>query len=160
MQTVKYEVFKVKHMDLDLMYAGDINTLNTLDYNLKGIIETEAPITLNILKARLREAFNIGKISGKALEIIEAHIKRLGFKTSNNLYDITLWPATGMFDLDCLRVGYERQIYDIPYEELLLLVISLNLQGEELYREVLKYFGYEVLTAKAREYLEFVEKKL
>ena len=29
---------------------------------------------------------------------------------------------------------------------------------KELYREILKYFNLEVLTEKARNYLEFVEK--
>jgi hypothetical protein len=34
----------------------------------------------------------------------------------------------------------------------------LDTCGEELYRRILTFFGYEVLTEKARVYLEYIEK--
>ncbi len=39
------------------------------------------------------------------------------------------------------------------------LVNTLNFRGEELYRKILEYFGGQVLTHKASEYLQFIEKK-
>ena len=77
MNTKKYNFAVLKKMDLNSLYDGSQATLKALDDNLVSIINTEAPITMNLVKARLREAFNIGKISQKALDIIEEHIKKL-----------------------------------------------------------------------------------
>ena len=159
MNTKKYNFAVLKKMDLNSLYDGSQATLKALDDNLVSIINTEAPITMNLVKARLREAFNIGKISQKALDIIEERIKQLGFMKTDNYYDAVYWPASGVFDVNYLREGYERQIYDIPYQEMKNLTDTLNLKGEELYREILKYFGFEVLTKKAQDYLVFIEKK-
>lgn len=159
MNTKKYCFAVLKKMDLNSLYEGSQATLKALDDNLVSIINTEAPITMNLVKARLREAFNIGKISQKALDIIEEEIKKLGFKKTDNFYDTVYWPASGVFNIDYLRDGYERQIYDVPFQEMKNLTDTLNLRGEELYREILKYFGFEVLTKKAEDYLKFIEKK-
>ena len=149
----------LKKMTLDDVYLGNPNTLNALKENIFNIVDMEAPLTLNTLKARLREAFGVAKISQKALDIIMADIKELGLKTTDNFYDIVLWPASGIFDISELREG-DRLIYDIPYQEMVILASSLNLSGEELYRAILAHFGLQVLTQKALDYLKFIEQKL
>lgn len=159
MNTINYSFAKLIKMDLNSMYDGNEATLKALDENLLSIVNTEAPITMNLVKARLREAFGIGKISQKALDIINLHIKNLGFYETDNFYDRVLWPASGVFEVTALRTGYERQIYDICYQEMKILVDTLNFKKEELHREILKYFGFEVLTKKASDYLKFIEKK-
>lgn len=146
-------------MTLDDLYQGNSNTLEALKENIYNIVDMEAPLTLNTLKARLREAFGVAKISQKALDIIMEDIKELGLKTTDNLYDIVLWPKSGIFDINELREG-DRLIYDIPYQEMVILAASLNLRGEELYRAILAHFGLQVLTKKAEDYLKFIEKKL
>ena len=146
-------------MTLDDLYQGNSNTLEALKENIYNIVDMEAPLTLNTLKARLREAFGVAKISQKALDIIMKDIKELGLKTTENLYDIVLWPKTGIFDINELREG-DRLIYDIPYQEMVILASGLNLRGEELYRAILAHFGLQVLTQKALDYLKFIEKKL
>lgn len=146
-------------MTLDDLYQGNSCTLEALKENIYNIVDVEAPLTLNTLKARLREAFGVAKISQKALDIIMEDIKELGLKTTDNLYDIVLWPKTGIFDINELREG-DRLIYDIPYQEMVILASSLNLRGEELYRAILAHFGLQVLTKKAEDYLKFIEKKL
>ena len=153
---VKYTNFKF--ISLDGMYEGNSEVLANLEDNILNIINVEAPITLNTLKQRLREAFNVKKISQKALDIILDIINKNNIIVTNNLYDDVYWPSSGEFDVKELRINYVRQIYDIPYQELKLLVYDLNLCGEELYRSILAYFGYEVLTEKARTYLEFIER--
>lgn len=153
---VKYTNFK--SISLDGMYEGNSEVLANLEDNILNIINVEAPITLNTLKQRLREAFNVKKISQKALDIILDIINKNNIVVTNNLYDDVYWPSSGEFDVKELRINYVRQIYDIPYQELKLLVYDLNLCGEELYRSILAYFGYEVLTEKARTYLEFIER--
>ena len=158
MKNKQYVFAKLIKMDLNSMYDGNQATMQALDNNLLSIINTEAPITMNLVKARLREAFGIGKISQKALDVIEEHIKKLGFKQTDNFYDKVLWPKEGVFEIDYLRSGYERQIYDVPYQEMNNLVKELNLSGEDLYRKILAHFGFEVLTKKAEDYLKFIEK--
>ena len=153
---VKYTNFK--SISLDGMYEGNSEVLANLEDNILNIINVEAPITLNTFKQRLREAFNVKKISQKALDIILDIINKNNIVVTNNLYDDVYWPSSGEFDVKELRINYVRLIYDIPYQELKLLVYDLNLCGEELYRSILAYFGYEVLTEKARTYLEFIER--
>ena len=85
-------------------------------------------------------------------------INDLALCTTDNLYDVVYWPKTGAFDVKELRINSNRQIYDVPHQEMKLLVTELNCSGEELYRKILAYFGYEVLTEKARVYLEYIEK--
>lgn len=150
-------------LNLDAMYEGNQKTLKDLDYDLENIINTEAPITYNILKERLRECFGIKKISGKALDIILDHLNKLGYQETDNLFDKTIWADAGVVDINYVRVGYQRQIYDIPREEISNVCLKLKAEGykkDDLYHAVLKYFGYEVLTEKAREYLNFVFKNL
>ena len=48
---------------------------------------------------------------------------------------------------DYLRINSDRLIYDIPSAEFKNLVKEYDLEGEELYRAILKYFNLEVLTS-------------
>ena len=157
---VKCENFNF--LTLNGLYNGDYDSLKNLDLNILRIIEMESPISLNMLKARLREAMDIKKISQKALDIINDRLDYYGIIRSNNLYEDILWSKEGVFEVDYLRVGGDVQIYDIAYQELTNLtkeLISKGLSGEELYREVLSFFKLEVLTEKAFNYLKFIEEK-
>ena len=161
MKTVNYiRCNELTHITLDNMYSGDPNTMKILDKNITNIINTEAPLTLNTLKARMRESFDVKKISGKALDIIMDRVNKLGFKYEEDLYDIVIWPTSGEFRIDYLRINSDRLIYDIPYQELVNLAREFHLNGEELYRAILGYFNLEVLTAKALEYLKYIECKM
>ena len=159
LRTVKYIKYNnYLPITLEGLYKNDEEVLNNLKTNIKNIIEVEAPITLNTLKARLREAFGVKKISQKALDIILITLGHLDVNITDNLYDIVYWPKDMKGEMNYLRVDSDRQIYDIAHQELKLLVSELNTSGEELYRGILNYFGYEVLTEKARVYLEYIEK--
>ena len=159
MKTINYnQAVNLKHLTLDDLYNNFSSIEGYLSENIKNVIETEAPVTLNTLKARMREVFDVAKISGKALEFIMNEIEKSGYVLKNEIYDTVIWPSSGVFKVDYLRINSNRLIYDIPPVELKNLVNELNLSGEELYRAILKYFGLEVLTKKAREYLEYVEK--
>lgn len=156
MKTINYKYAALKKMDLNNLYEGDLHTIDLLEENILSVVNTEAPVTLNTLKARLREAFNIGKISQKALDIILEIINDNKLVITDNLYDKVLWPQSGEFEVDYLRIG-DRQIYDIPHQEMKNLIHNYNLSGEELYRSVLAYFGGQVLSKKAETYLKFCE---
>lgn len=158
LRTRKYVKFdNYKPITLEGIYKGDFNSLNNLDFNIMEIIKVEAPITLNTLKTRLREALGVKKISQKALDIIYNRIVKLGIICTDNFFDMVYWPKEGVFVPSELRINSNRQIYDIPNQELKLLVDHLKASGEELYRSILEFFGYEVLTEKARCYLEYIE---
>ena len=150
------------YLTLNGLYNGDYDSLKNLDLNILRIIEMESPISLNMLKARLREAMNIKKISQKALDIINDRLDFYGIVRTDNFYEEILWPKEGVFEVDYLRVGGDLQIYDIAYQELTNLtkeLIKQGLSGETFYRKVLEFFGLEVLSEKALNYLKFIESK-
>lgn len=152
----------LKYINLNGLYNQDYDSLKNLDYTILKVIEVESPISLNILKARLREAMNIKKISQKALDIINERLDYYGIIRTNNLYEEILWPSSGVFNVDYIRINSDLQIYDIAYQELKNLTKELMNNGlvkEKLYREVLAFYNYEVLTEKALNYLQFIEEK-
>lgn len=159
MKTREYiKATDLKHIRLDDLYLDLGSVVGVLDYDIKAIIDTEAPLTLNTLKARMRDVFEVAKISAKALDIIMDRVSKLGYQLVEELYDVVIWPRDGVFKIDYLRINSDRLIYDIPKLEFKNLVNDYDLSGEELYREILKYFNLEVLTQKARDYLEYIEK--
>ena len=145
------------HITLDQIYNDLGSVITSIDKNLINIVNTEAPLTLNTLKARFRTIFDVSKISGKALDIIMERVNALGIIYEEELYDFVIWPKSGKFDVNYLRINSDRLIYDIPPVELKNLQKAINKKGEELYREMLKYFNLEVLTEKAKNYLAYVE---
>ena len=150
------------YLSLNGLYSNDYDSLKNLDLNILRIIEMESPISLNMLKARLREAMNVKKISQKALDIINDRLDFYKIVRTNNLFEEILWPKEGVFEIDYIRVGGDMQIYDIAYQELTVLtkeLISKGYSKERLYREVLAFYNYEVLTEKAFKFLEFIESK-
>ena len=152
----------LKFINLNGLYNEDYTSLKNLDYTILKVIEVEAPISMNMLKARLREAMEIKKISQKALDIINKRLDFYCIKRTSNLYEEILWPKSGDIKINYLRVNGDRQIYDIAYQELINLskdFINYGLKGEELYRAILAFFNLEVLTEKAKVYLEFIEEK-
>ena len=159
MKTINYErAVNLKHITLDDLYNNFSAISNTLSNDIKIIVETEAPLTLNTLKARMREIFDVAKISGKALEFILDELNKGKYIMEDEIYDTIIWPSRGKYNIDYLRINSDRLIYDIPYQEFVNLARCYDLSGEELYRELLKYFNLEVLTQKARDFLTYIEK--
>ena len=164
MKIVNYvRCINLKYINLNGLYNQDYSSLKNLDEVILNVIEVESPVSLNILKARLREAMNIKKISQKALDIINERLDHYGIIRTNNFYEETLWPKTGEFKIDYVRKNSELQIYDVAYQEMVNLAKDLNkngLSGEELYRAILAFYNYEVLTEKALNFLKFIEEKM
>ena len=158
MKEIEYKRFKsLKHLTLDDIYNNLSSVVNILDFNIANVIECEAPVTLNTLKARMREVFDVAKISQNALDIIMDRINKLGYYYEEECFDIVLWPKSGKFKVNYLRINSDRLIYDIPKDELKNLILSYDLDGEELQRKVLSYFGLIRLTEKAIEYINYVK---
>lgn len=151
-----------RKISLDNLYENNSRSIEDLKYNLEAIITTESPITLTVLKERLRQAFEVSKISQKALDIILYYLKDMAFPTTKDLDDIVIWSLDGIYKPTFLRYPSKRNIYEIPNCELKyafeIIKGESGLQGYELYKEVLNYFGYEVLTNKALLRLNYIEK--
>ena len=164
MKIVNYvRCINLKYINLNGLYNQDYSSLKNLDEVILNVIEVESPVSLNTLKARLREAMNIKKISQKALDIINERLDYYGIVRTNNYYEEILWPKTGEFKIDYVRKNSELQIYDVAYQEMVNLAKDLNkngLSGEELYRAILAFYNYEVLTEKALNFLKFIEEKM
>ncbi|MCR5349822.1 MAG: hypothetical protein K6E20_02405 [Acholeplasmatales bacterium] len=159
MKTQEYKRFtSLKHLTLDDIYNNLSAVVDILDFNIANVIEYEAPITLNTLKARMREAFDVAKISANALDVILDRVNKLGYYMEMECFDYVIWPKSGKFNVKYLRINSDRLIYDIPKDEFKNLVLSYDLEGEELKREVLGYFGLIRLTEKASEYIDYVKK--
>ena len=63
MKTINYErAVNLNHITLDDLYNNFSAISNALSNDIKVIIETEAPLTLNTLKARMREVFDVAKL--------------------------------------------------------------------------------------------------
>lgn len=162
--TKNYELASgLRSVSLEDLYNSSEIALSDLAYDIKTIVETEAPLTFNVLKERLRQCMNIGKISQKALDVIMPVFNQFNFKLTDNLLDKTIWPSSGIFDIDYVRMGYQRQIYDVPLEEIRNVLVYYNDSSNndtELYHQVLSFFGYQVLTQKANTYLTWVKSTL
>lgn len=151
---------EIKNIKLEQIYSNNDIAIKDLDYNLESIISTEAPICLDLLKERLREAFNIGKISQKALDIIMLRIKKLGIVITKDLFDIVLWPSEGAYPVKFVRLNSDRTIYQVPEVEMKLVYNhfkEISKDEEELYHKILNFFGFQTLTKKALEYFNHVK---
>jgi hypothetical protein len=150
---------ELRKIKLESLYEGKFDSFNDLAYDIDSIINTEAPITLNLLKERLRYVFSVAKISQKALNIINDIIERGGYKKTYELNDVVFWPSEGVFKVEFVRINSLRQVYDVPKEELSLVLQNfMSPDLSKTYHDTLNFFGFEVLTKKALEHFEFVIK--
>lgn len=152
---VKANIVEINHLDL---YQG--GSIDKLDNVLKDIIEKEAPVTLNIIKERLRECFKIASIKENLLNIILERLDKLGFYYENELYDRVYYKTKDKVDMNYLRVDYKRDIYDYPFVELKNLVLNFDTKESDLYYDILHYFGLKRLTKKAEDYLKYIERNI
>ena len=125
-----------------IRYDNDLG----FDYNVIGlinkIIEIEGPVSFETMKLRVKEHSNIQVMSEKAKNRL---INLLNSFDSQKSYDQTqefFWPKESNKTLDYFRTNSNRDIYDIPKEEILAAMIQIiNVQGslslDDLYKETL-----------------------
>lgn len=150
---------ELKMPSLEALYKGSAEALKTLEYNINCLVQTEAPIALSLFNKKIRETLGVKKISQNAFKIIVEMIEKLGFVIENNDFDPIIWPEVGPYEMKYFRENSKRTIYQIEKSELKLLINDLKEKStdkNELYHNVLKYLGFEVLTKKASEYLDYV----
>lgn len=150
---------ELKMSSLAALYANNKEALDTLEYNINCLVQTEAPIALSLFNKKIRETLGVKKISQNAFEIIEACLNKLGFTIEKNDFDPIIWSEFGPYEMKFFRENSGRTIYQIEKSELRILINELKKKTDDknqLYHEVLKYLGYEVLTQKALDYLNYV----
>ena len=143
--------------DNDYGYDGRLRGL------LSDIITAESPVAFETIKARVRDYSNIQSMSSKARNRLEIALKSMGFAMTADHQQMVYWRPGSAMDIDKFRVNSDRDIYDIPKEEILcamkqILAVQVQLSNEDLFRCTLEAFGYgqAVLSKKNQDRLEYV----
>lgn len=140
---------------------------NGYDYRisllLQQIISTESPVSFETIKIRIREHSNIQSMSSKAKSRLQYALRAFSVGATQDQNQVVYWSQGANKDLVKFRIDSDRDLNDIPKEEILAAMLQIiNVQGElseeDLFRCTLEAFGYgqAVLSKKNIERLEFV----
>lgn len=143
--------------DNDSGYDYRISTL------LNQIISTESPVSFETIKIRVREHSNIQSMSAKAKSRLQSALRSFSTGATQDQNQMVYWAPGSNKDIVKFRTNSDRDLNDIPKEEIVAAMIQIiNVQGklseEDLYRCTLEAFGYgqAVLSKKNLERLEYV----
>lgn len=159
MNTKEYIICKeLKNISLKSLYEGNIDSRNNLKYNIECLVNTESPISFSLFNKRIRDSLNVKKVSKNLLDIFKEILKELNYVIEDNDFDPIIWPNTGTYTLDYFRINSNRTLYQIEKSELKVLIDSIKdyKDKNDLYHKILNELGYEVLTSKASQYLDYV----
>jgi hypothetical protein len=123
------------------------------------IVRTEGPISKKILYDRYRSCMGIARIGNRIAETIESSIIENGIVIEYCDDMAFFWLSRSDKDsFSVFRTGGDRDILDIPYEEIVNAMIDiLALQGsmseEDLLKQTSLIFNYQSLKDKAHTYL-------
>lgn len=127
------------------------------------IIEQEAPIYEQLLKKRIIKAWGFNRSGDNIQKILESCMPQ-NMKTTKYGEGKVYWAADQSPEqYTFYRVGTSgettRSIDEIPPEELTnamyeILIDFSSCEKDSLYRETVKRFGFAVVTAKARKFLD------
>lgn len=127
---------------------------------IKEILERESPLSLSLLEKRIRTIFSYPRITSALESQIKKALSSLGAKGERYLDEIYLWNGTSLpLAYDLFRVGGDREIDDLPYQEVTNAAEDiLGAQGamveEDLYKQLDRLFGGLSLTDKAKNHFE------
>lgn len=146
----------------DMFYAPESRPV--IKQQVEEIIQTEGPIFEPLLKKRITKAWGFTRAGGSITDILR---KCLPDDLIMTTYadKIVFWPRN-VFPADYhdYRVGTDRDskraIDEIPPEELAnamyeILVDFTTCDRDVLFRETIRLFGFNKLTEKARQHLEY-----
>ena len=146
----------------DLFYAPESRVL--VRRQIEEIIRTEGPIYESLLKKRITKAWGFARAGGNIAAVLRECLPD-NMVTTANADEPVYWPrGIDPADYHDYRVGTDRDsrraIDEIPPEELAnamyeVLVDFASCEHDVLFRETIRLFGLNTLTAKARQYLEY-----
>ena len=151
---------------IPLSYSPDFgfNEAN-MNRNIDNIINTEGPVSFNIIKKHIKDAASLKKLSAKAEEYIKLALAKLDYVVSLDFDEkgkeiSVYWPKDMSNMMTYFRLS-NRDINDIPREEIAgAMKQIIKAQGEmskdDLYREALLALDYsdKTLTLKNRNKLD------
>ena len=128
------------------------------------VIRTEGPIYESLLKKRVTKAWGFARAGGNIAAVLRECLPA-EVATTCRADEPVYWPD-GVAPADYLdyRVGTDKEskraIDEIPPEELAnamceVLFDFASCEKDVLFRETIRLFGLNTLTAKARQYLEY-----
>lgn len=114
---------------------------------IKQVVDTEAPITSDLLCKRVLRAINIARMGTRVAGHMYYIIGRLNLKKSVNIGDVYWNEQQDPKDYNLIRQSNEREAIHIPFEEARNAAVHiLQEQGsqprESLIKEMAKIFGY------------------
>ena len=131
---------------------------------IEEIIRTEGPIYEKMLKKRITKAWGFARAGGNISAVLRECLPD-DLTTTANSDGPVFWPRDiNPADYRDYRIGTDRDskraIDEIPPEELAnamyeVLVDFTSCEHDVLFRETIRLFGLNTLTAKARQYLEY-----
>lgn len=104
------------------------------NYKLRALIvevvNKEAPISFETLKDRVKENSNIKSMSDKAKERLIKILESLNLPTTKDQYQNVYWSRRGDKQVEIFRINSNRDIYDIPKEEIICAMKQIiSIQG-------------------------------
>ena len=131
---------------------------------IEEIIHAEGPIYESLLKKRITKAWGFARAGGNIAAVLRECLPD-DLTTTANADEPVYWPhEIPPADYRDYRIGTDRDskraIDEIPPEELAnamfeVLVDFASCEHDVLFRETIRLFGLNTLTAKARQYLEY-----
>ena len=140
-------------------YTPETGFIN-LESNLKLLVNVEGPISLNMIKAKIRKIYKLNALSPRMSSEIENVLSQ--FYYTFDEYDKFYWGAQNDY-MSNFRLAGGRDISDVAKEELIACMrLIFRMQGgmveqDDLFRAVLDAFGFEskTLNKRCRERLEY-----
>lgn len=131
-----------------------------LESNLKLLVSAEGPISLNLVKARVRAAYHLKALSPKMSNEIEQALNQ--FSYTFDQFDKFYWGNQDNY-MSNFRLAGGRDIQDVSKEELIACMRQIiRMQGgmvdaDDLFHAVLDAFEFEsrTLNKRCRERLEY-----
>ena len=146
----------------DLFY--ELQSRALIRRQIEEIIRTEGPVYESLLKKRITKAWGFARAGGNIAAVLRECLPD-DLTTTANADEPVYWPTDiSPTDYRDYRVGTDRDskraIDDIPPEELAnamyeVLADFASCERDVLFRETIRLFGLNTLTAKARQYLEY-----
>ena len=146
----------------DLFYEPGSRAL--IRRQIEEIVQTEGPIYESLLKKRITKAWGFARAGGNIAAVLRECLPG-DLTATANADEPVYWPReVSPAEYRDYRVGTDRDsrraIDEIPPEELAnamceVLVDFASCEHDVLFRETIRLFGLNTLTAKARQYLEY-----
>ena len=140
-------------------YAHLVNIIRDLPGAIAGVLANESPISMTLLKKRIRDIYSLKRVDNKMLYRIQTILRQLsayGEEFDNETY----WWAASLDpeSYDAYRVGGDREIGDVSRQEILLAKDDIeSLQGkisdDDLCHEILELLGFSVLSERSKTHI-------